>query len=79
MSTIFIKVFLGLLVGSVWYGTGKPLTNDHIFTVEGAMFCCVFMSTVDTLMATLLAVPGIKGTYSKIQFSKNFYKIIIEF
>ena len=62
VSTIFIKVFLGLLVGSVWYGTGKPLTNDHIFTVEGAMFCCVFMSTVDTLMATLLAVPGIKGT-----------------
>ena len=37
VTTVGIKVFLGLLVGSVWYGTGKPLTNDHIFTVEGAM------------------------------------------
>jgi len=60
-STVFLKLFVGLVVGAIWWRSASTPSNDAIFLTESAMFSCIFASMIDTLAATLLHVPGIKA------------------
>merc|ERR1712137_1144016 len=60
VSMVLMKLCVGLTVGIIWSGSAVAVSNKTIYLTESAMFCCVFSSTMDTLMATLLHAPGIK-------------------
>mmetsp|Transcript_31045 Transcript_31045/g.68637 ORF Transcript_31045/g.68637 Transcript_31045/m.68637 type:complete len:601 (-) Transcript_31045:8-1810(-) len=60
-ATVFLKMFVGLVVGTIWWKSATHPDNSTIYITESAMFTCIFASIMDTLAATLLHVPGIKA------------------
>jgi len=74
-----LKMTVGVMIGVVWLNQSRPdsegkYKQDSIFPTQGALFCVLFSSVMDTLFPTVMVMPTTKAILKR-EYKNGVYSL----